>query len=463
MSEALTSARWRDAGAPLLTRLRAAAGLPLGAWVYWLGAELAACTLIAAALPSLRASSGWGTFAALTGAASLAQLSAARLNRGRAFHPALIFVIAGVLLLPPEQIPLLYIASHIADWLKLRYAWYIQPFNIANYIVAGSSAWYATAALGGFDGDAERMAAVGIAAVAVFMLVNRTLLAGMLWLARRLTPRESRLFAPEDVGLELVFALIAVTSSALYLQSPILGVLSLAPVALVYIAQRALHRLEDASQTIQQHVEELAETNTELIARSTAALEALSATVDARDRYTAGHSRSVREISFALGLELGLELDALEHLSQAALLHDIGKIGVPDSVLRKPGALSQNEWQLMRAHPEEGARIIARLGFLDEVVPAVRHHHERADGRGYPDGLIGDDIPLAARIIHVADSLDAMLTRRVYRDALSLDQALAEIRRGRGTDFCPECVDALERALAAGRLPFRAEQLELCA
>src|SRR5919198_5667021 len=115
MSEALTSARWRDAGAPLLSRLRAAAGLPLGAWAYWLGAELAAFTLIAAALPSLRASSGWGTFAALTGAASLAQLTAARLNRSRVFHPALIFVVAGVLLLPPEQIPLLYVVSHIVD------------------------------------------------------------------------------------------------------------------------------------------------------------------------------------------------------------------------------------------------------------------------------------------------------------------------------------------------------------
>ena len=102
----------------------------------------------------------------------------------------------------------------------------------------------------------------------------------------------------------------------------------------------------------------------------------------------------------------------------------------------------------MRSHPEEGARIIERLGYLDEVVPGIRHHHERMDGRGYPDGLLGDEIPLAARIIHVADSLDAMTTKRLYRDERSFEEALEEIRRGRGTDFCTLCVDAFERAVA---------------
>jgi putative nucleotidyltransferase with HDIG domain len=155
----------------------------------------------------------------------------------------------------------------------------------------------------------------------------------------------------------------------------------------------------------------------------------------------------VRDISIALGRELNLPSAELETLSQAALLHDIGKIGVPDSVLLKAGPLTQVEWHVMQSHPEEGARIIERLGYLDEVVPAIRHHHERLDGRGYPQGLHGDEIPLPARIIHVADALDAMLTKRVYRDAMSLDVALDEIRRGRGSDFCPRCVDALEVTL----------------
>jgi HD-GYP domain-containing protein (c-di-GMP phosphodiesterase class II) len=102
----------------------------------------------------------------------------------------------------------------------------------------------------------------------------------------------------------------------------------------------------------------------------------------------------------------------------------------------------------MRSHPEEGARIIERLGYLDEVVPGIRYHHERMDGRGYPDGLLGDEIPLVARIIHVADALDAMTTKRLYREERSFEEAFEEIRRGRGTDFCELCVDAFEQAVA---------------
>jgi HD-GYP domain-containing protein (c-di-GMP phosphodiesterase class II) len=106
----------------------------------------------------------------------------------------------------------------------------------------------------------------------------------------------------------------------------------------------------------------------------------------------------------------------------------------------------------MRSHPEEGARIIERLGYLDEVVPGIRFHHERIDGRGYPDGLLGEEIPLSARIIHVADSLDAMTTKRLYRDGRSFEEALEEIRAGRDVDFCSLCVDALDRAVATRKL-----------
>ena len=152
---------------------------------------------------------------------------------------------------------------------------------------------------------------------------------------------------------------------------------------------------------------------------------------------------------------LGLSGTELDFVGQAALLHDIGKIGVPDAVLLKEGPLTAAEWSVMRRHPEEGARIIERLGYLDEAVPGIRYHHERMDGRGYPEGLLGDEVPLAARIIHVADALDAMTTKRLYRDEMSFEDALAEIRRGRATDFCDLCVDALERAVVArliGRL-----------
>ena len=136
-------------------------------------------------------------------------------------------------------------------------------------------------------------------------------------------------------------------------------------------------------------------------------------------------------------------------LGHAALFHDIGKLAVPDRVLLKPERLSDDEWALMRTHAEEGAQIIDRLGFLDDAIPSIRHHHERFDGSGYPSGLVGEAIPLGARIIHVADAFDSMVTTRVYRSALGVDQALTEIRGGAGAQFCPRCARALDELFAA--------------
>jgi putative nucleotidyltransferase with HDIG domain len=183
----------------------------------------------------------------------------------------------------------------------------------------------------------------------------------------------------------------------------------------------------------------------------TSALQSLEA-VEARDAYTGRHSRRVRLIALAAGAELGLDEGELEALAEAALLHDIGKLAVPDEILLKPSRLTDEEWALMRRHSAEGARMIDELGAFDGVVPAVRHHHERYDGAGYPDGLAGEEIPLAARIIHAADAVDSMLTARVYQPARPARAALAELRRGTGTQFCPRCVAALVEAVAAGAL-----------
>jgi putative nucleotidyltransferase with HDIG domain len=146
-----------------------------------------------------------------------------------------------------------------------------------------------------------------------------------------------------------------------------------------------------------------------------------------------------------MGRELGLSQAELDLLGHAALFHDIGKLAVPDSILLKPATLTGDEWSLMQRHADEGARIIDRLGFLNDAVPAIRHHHERFDGRGYPDGIAGEEIPLGARIIHVADALDSMMTTRTYRAARPVDDAVAELRQGAGSQFCPRCVGALER------------------
>jgi diguanylate cyclase (GGDEF)-like protein/putative nucleotidyltransferase with HDIG domain len=212
--------------------------------------------------------------------------------------------------------------------------------------------------------------------------------------------------------------------------------------------RKSAHKLREAAQTIQEQNVSLEHANRLLKERSTAAMESLSATVDARDSYTAGHSRRVQQLALAIGRELRLSQAELDVLGHAALFHDIGKLAIPDAILLKPATLTGQEWSLMQNHAAEGARIIDRLGFLADAVPAIKHHHERFDGAGYPDRLSGEDIPLGARIIHVADALDSMLTTRIYRTARQAEDALDELRRAAGSQFCLRCVAALERVLA---------------
>ncbi len=217
--------------------------------------------------------------------------------------------------------------------------------------------------------------------------------------------------------------------------------------------RRSAQKLRQAAETIHTQNVSLEQANRLLKERSTAAMESLSATVDARDAYTAGHSRRVQQLALAIGRELNLSQVELDLLGHAALFHDIGKLAIPDSILLKPASLTEEEWALMQRHADEGARIIDRLGFLGDAVPAIRHHHERFDGTGYPDRLRHDEIPLGARIIHVADALDSMLTTRIYRAARPLEEALSELRSAAGTQFCPRCVGALERVLPLEPIP----------
>jgi putative nucleotidyltransferase with HDIG domain len=174
-----------------------------------------------------------------------------------------------------------------------------------------------------------------------------------------------------------------------------------------------------------------------------AGLSALLAALDARDHYTGEHSEAVLELAGAVARRLGLGEEAAAEVEQVALLHDIGKIGIPDAVLQKRGPLDDLEWELMRQHSALGARIVASIGSLAHLAPAIRAEHERWDGAGYPDGLAGDDIPFAARIILATDAWHAMTSDRPYRAALPLDRAVAELERCAGSQFDPAVVAAL--------------------
>lgn len=170
-------------------------------------------------------------------------------------------------------------------------------------------------------------------------------------------------------------------------------------------------------------------------------VRALTSAIDASDPFTRGHSERVTEYSVALAREMGLSERRVQMLEYAGFLHDMGKIALQHDILLKPSALTDDEWEIMRTHPEIGARIVADLHFLSGARRVVLHHHERYDGNGYPEHLSGTDIPLEARIVKVTDAFDAMMSDRPYRISLGLEPSLAQLKDGRGSDFDPEIVD----------------------
>jgi putative two-component system response regulator len=171
-----------------------------------------------------------------------------------------------------------------------------------------------------------------------------------------------------------------------------------------------------------------------------AVIFALARTVEAKDAYTEGHLRRLERYAEEIGKRMGMDGEALVALRYGALLHDVGKVGVDEIIIRKGGPLTPAEYRVMQQHPVIGERIVQPLRFASGVGPIVRHHHERWDGRGYPDGLAGEAIPLGARIVAVADAFDAMTTQRPYNCALGIDEAIERLRSGAGVYWDPQVV-----------------------
>jgi putative nucleotidyltransferase with HDIG domain len=217
--------------------------------------------------------------------------------------------------------------------------------------------------------------------------------------------------------------------------------------ALALLVRTASRTLRRQAASLAAQTAELSEAYAVLEQDALEAVETLNATVDARDPYTAGHSHRVQEIAVAVARELGIAGKDLDAIAHAGLFHDIGKLGVPDAILTKPAKLTEQEYALMKHHPADGANIVAKFGRLRAAVPLIRHHHERWDGKGYPDSLAGKQIPLGAAIVGLADAWDAMTTDRPYHRALHREEAEAELRAHRGTQFAPAVVDAFVRVL----------------
>ncbi len=402
-------------------------------------------------------STDWIGLAAIVALVGFGQALALEIDEG-SISVSAVGSIAGAALFGPRAALPLAITIAVVEWSARRSSLHTVLFNIGALSLSSlaAAAVFMTAGLSG--GAANLLYVVaGVAAGATYFAVNM----GLISLVVAIEGHESWLsvFRERFAWLTTHYLVYGFIGGVIWIGHDAAGLWALAVFALPLLlmrktqeaylrhTQRSAQKLRQAAETIQNQNVSLEQANKLLRERSTAAMESLSATVDARDAYTAGHSRRVQQLALAIGRELGLSQAELDLLGHAALFHDIGKLAIPDAILLKPASLTAEEWDLMQRHADEGARIIDRLGFLNDAVPAIRHHHERYDGTGYPQRLQGEEIPLGARIIHVADALDSMLTTRIYRAARPASEALDELRRAAGTQFCPRCVAALERIL----------------
>ena len=251
----------------------------------------------------------------------------------------------------------------------------------------------------------------------------------------------------------IVFGLLGLALAAGYLALGVPGVFAF--VAPPLMMRSALHqyvtKTEETMLELKQKNSELNAANRDIIQMThrladtyNGTLEALVLALDARDRETKGHSLRVTQFVIAIARQLGVQEDSQEwvDMQRGALLHDVGKIGVPDYILHKPGPLTPEEWDEMKRHPDIGNEMLKDIAFLSGAAAIVHAHHERFDGKGYPNGLTGEEMPLGARIFNVADAFDAMTTDRTYRKALSVAEAREEVLRNSGTQFDPEVVQS---------------------
>jgi putative nucleotidyltransferase with HDIG domain len=332
---------------------------------------------------------------------------------------------------------------------QLRYGagWFRSLFNAGSSLLSNLAAWSAYLLVSDLPihSSVVSFALAGSLAGVVQHAVDMILLAGVLTLATgsALGPqlRTGVITAPYHV----FYGYAAVSFAVLAQRWGVTGVsFALAPVvalqlSLVVMALRTrTHEAQRAEVVAQLRMQAVR------VERSyDATLVALTHALDARDKETEGHSRRVVEYTRLLAEQIGVDGEDLKILCHGALLHDIGKIGVPDAILHKPGPLTEEEWAVMRRHPEIGALMIEDVEYLTEARRILLHHHERWDGRGYPRGLHGLQIPIGARIFAVADTLDAMTQDRPYRRRRSLEEACEEVMRNRGTQFDPDVVGAL--------------------
>jgi diguanylate cyclase (GGDEF)-like protein/putative nucleotidyltransferase with HDIG domain len=334
-------------------------------------------------------------------------------------------------------------------------------FEFGRLSLAGAGA---AAVFGAFP-DPSSGVLLGVAALAgaAYYVVNALLLGLVTALADRRRPLAAWREEPPWMGARYVA--LGLVAGGLLVAEQSVGLYALAglglPLLTLWIAERHYrHRSREAVTELRLSNDELEEVNARLLQMLDdnrqllgrmqrtylSTITSLARVVEADHPYS-GHTERVVDLSILLARELGIDESQLPAIKVGAIIHDIGRVGTPDQILSKPGALTAEEIREIRKHPETASYIVAELELPAVVKQMARSHHERYDGQGYPDGLVGEEIPLAARILSVADALDAMTSDRPYREALPLDVACAEIRENSGTQFCPAVVGALMKSL----------------
>jgi len=422
-------------------------------WITWL--YIAAIVAAAAAILSLaptgsRSLDFWVTYAVLALLFLICESTPTALARQSSWSPSSAATLAAVVLIGSTGAAMVGAVAVLS--VRRRVPAAERLFNGAMYAVAGYAAGLTYATLGGrpmmatshllgaLSGTAFHLHVSGMfagmlepfaAAAVVHVLVNHGLLWAMLMLdrhgraaAQRTTPGSS---LPGLLACDLGFAALGLVIAALW---PVIGPFAAAIVLVpLFVARWAMGQFAEQQRAHQ------------------ATLAALCQAVETKDYYTRGHSERVSRGAGMIARQIGMRSDRAEAVRFAGMLHDVGKLGVPTRVLQKDGPLTEEEFAAIQLHPMRGLEIVREIGFLNEALTGIMHHHERMDGRGYPMGFAADEIPEFARIIAVADAFDSMTSTRAYRKAVRIADAVAELRKGAGSQFDPKIVDAFIGAL----------------
>lgn len=372
----------------------------------------------------------------------------------QAYEGSSIGFFAGILVLPLWLFVWLVVITHGIEWVHARLqnhgnhlrAWYIQPFNIAKSIISSAFVYAflqwmrlpTTGIFSFFD------LLIVITAVSIYVGTNHLLLGLALYLARNISFWQSGLLR-NSLRIEMPLAFMGFVAVELLDRGLLTMLFVFAPIVLIYQAFMLPKLQQEALQTLETFNRELTSANQAIQRVNDDLFYTLAKVFDARDPFVGGHAHQVAIYAVAIAQELGLPTAQVEQIRQSALLHDIGKIAIPEAILHKPGKLTAAEYGFLKKHADIGADFIETSHGLRHLAPFIRHHHERWDGRGYPIGLAGETIPLEARILNVCDSVEAMASDRPYSRAMTVDEIIKEVVNCAGLQFDPTVAKAFIR------------------